>query len=92
MELHHEEDLFPSASLCQDTALVVEKLLQLLQMGCTGDIWLLHQGPLVMLPEEEKQIKKGERGEEQSSCLAQNQDIKNKINQSYKGCEEEKMS
>lgn len=27
MELHHEEDLFPSASLCQDTALVVEKLL-----------------------------------------------------------------
>lgn len=52
----------------------------------------MHQGPLVMLPEEEKQITKGERGEEQSSCLAQNQDIENKINQSSKGCEEEKMS
>lgn len=46
-----------------------------------------------MLPEDDKLITKGENGGgggEQSSHLAQNQDTKNKINQSSKGCEEEK--
>lgn len=89
MELHHEEDLFPSASLWKDTAIVVGKLLAAPSDGLYRRHLTDASGSSCDVFWGREQIK-GEQGEEQSSCLEQNQDTKNKINQSSNGCEEEK--